>query len=98
MTRLRSLRASCNRVHHGTLITDYHCESIKGGEASGLQRGKWFIYSCFHSPTPLQFVYPLLSGYLVFTKDRDAFEVVKGKRRLFFAGGRRIVFSTLLIS
>lgn len=49
-------------------------------------------------PLPLAVCLYFTKWIFGFTSDRDAFEVEKGKRRLFFAGGRRIVFNTLLIS
>ena len=80
-------------------MIDYHCKSIKEGEVSGLQRGKWLYFLHYISVLPpLTVCLYFIEWIFGFTSDVGAFEVEKGKRRLFFAGGKRIVLNMLLIS
>lgn len=80
-------------------MIDYYCKSIKEGEASGLQRGKWLYFlHCISILPPLAVCLYFTKWIFGFTSDVGTFEVEKGKGKLFFAGGEKTVLTMLLIS
>lgn len=57
------------------------------------------LFSSLDFPSPSLAVCLYFTEWIfAFTSEVGAFEVLKGKTRLFFAGGKRIVLNILLMS